>query len=158
MPPGHRSYELAACAGFSGWTGDGNAPFSPTLATRLPGWWGVRPNRQPYAHDLGDARTLVGVTDSVNQSQADQDFAEWLATCDRCRHLRDRAAVKHRWGLTVDSAEKSAKTTQAVGCTDTTITVTLARRAGRAVRSALAGSGPWRHTRSTGSGRAGVRR
>jgi hypothetical protein len=46
---------------------------------------------------------------------------------DKCRYLREWVAVKHRWRLTVDSAEKSALQSLASGCTNTTITVTLAR-------------------------------
>jgi hypothetical protein len=85
--------------------------------------------REAYANDLGDYRTLIGVTDSVNQAKGDQDVAEWLPTYDTCRYLRDWVAIKHRWGLTVDSTEKAALAADVstYGCTNTTITVTLAR-------------------------------
>jgi hypothetical protein len=83
--------------------------------------------RQSYANDLGDSRSLVGVTDSVNQAKGDQDPREWMPTYDKCRYLREWVAVKHRWRLSVDSGEKSALTSLASGCADTTITVTLAR-------------------------------
>jgi hypothetical protein len=83
--------------------------------------------REAYANDLGDHRTLVGVTSSVNRSKGDQDVAEWLPARQQCRYLREWVAVKHRWRLSVDSAEKSAMTSLADGCTDSTITVTLAR-------------------------------
>ncbi|HEY0951174.1 HNH endonuclease family protein [Nocardioides sp.] len=83
--------------------------------------------RQAYANDLGDYRTLVGVTSSVNRSKGDQDVAEWLPAQQQCRYLREWVAVKHRWRLSVDSAEKSAMTSLASGCTNSTITVTLAR-------------------------------
>ena len=83
--------------------------------------------RQAYANDLGDYRTLVGVTDNVNQAKGDQDVAEWLPQYDRCRYLREYVAVKHRWRLTVDSAEKSAMQSLAATCTNSTISVTLAR-------------------------------
>ena len=83
--------------------------------------------RQSFANDLGDYRTLVGVTDNVNQSKGDQDIAEWLPQYDQCRYLREYVAVKHRWGLSVDSAERSAMSSLGSGCTNTTITVTLAR-------------------------------
>ena len=43
---------------------------------------GARPTRQAYANDLGDYRSLVGVTDNVNQSKGDQDVAEWLPQYD----------------------------------------------------------------------------
>jgi hypothetical protein len=83
--------------------------------------------RQAYANDLGDHRTLVGVTDNVNQAKGDQDVAEWLPQYDQCRYLREFVAVKHRWRLSVDSAEKSAMQSLASTCTDSTISVTLAR-------------------------------
>ena len=82
---------------------------------------------QPDANDLGDSRSLVGVTDNVNQEKGDQDPREWMPTYDKCRYLREWVAVKHRWRLTVDSAEKSALSSLASGCSNTTITVTLAR-------------------------------
>ncbi|QZY30745.1 HNH endonuclease family protein [Nocardioides coralli] len=83
--------------------------------------------RQGFANDLGDYRSLVGVTDNVNQSKGDKDIAEWLPQYDRCRYLREFVAVKHRWRLSVDAAEKSAMNSLASSCTNTTITVTLAR-------------------------------
>ena len=83
--------------------------------------------RESYANDLGDSRSLVGVTDNVNQTKGDQDVAEWLPQYDRCRYLREYVAVKLRWRLSVDSAEKSAMTSLGSGCTNSTITVTRAR-------------------------------
>jgi len=82
--------------------------------------------RQSYANDLGDYRSLVGVTDNVNQAKGAQDPAEWMPQYDTCRYLREFVAVKIRWRLTVDSAEKSAIQSLASGCTNSTITVTRA--------------------------------
>jgi Protein of unknown function (DUF1524) len=82
--------------------------------------------RQAYANDLGDYRTLVGVTDSVNQAKSDQDIAEWLPQFERCRYLREYVAVKIRWRLSVDSAERSSMQSLASSCTNSTITVTRA--------------------------------
>ena len=83
--------------------------------------------RQAFANDLGDSRSLVGVTDNVNQAKGDGDIADWLPQYDRCRYLREFVAVKHRWRLSANSAEKSAMQSLASGCTNTTITVTRAR-------------------------------
>ncbi len=84
--------------------------------------------RQSYANDLTDSRTLVAVKDSVNQSKGDRDPAEWMPTYSgaTCRYVQEWVAVKKRWALTVDSAEKSALTSLAAGCGNVTITVTLA--------------------------------
>ncbi len=84
--------------------------------------------RQAYANDLGDARPLVAVTDNVNQSKSDQDPAEWMPTYSgaTCRYVNEWVATKTRWRLTVDTAEKSALTSLAASCTNTTLTVTYA--------------------------------
>ena len=81
--------------------------------------------RQSFANDLGDGRALVAVTDNVNQSKSDQDPAQWLPPLPgvHCRYIAEWAAVKTRWGLTVDSAEKNALTSVANGCTNVTVTV-----------------------------------
>lgn len=83
--------------------------------------------RQAFANDLGDGRSLVGVTAAVNRAKGDQDVAQWLPARERCRYLREFVAVKLRWRLRVDSAEKSAMSSLAGSCTNPTITVTRAR-------------------------------
>jgi hypothetical protein len=84
--------------------------------------------RQAYANDLGDARALAAVTDNVNQSKGDRDPAEWIPSLAsvRCRYVTEWTAVKTRWRLTVDTAEKSALTTYAAACTNSTVTVETA--------------------------------
>jgi hypothetical protein len=84
--------------------------------------------RQGYANDLGDARDLVAVTDNVNQAKGDRDPAEWLPPLSSatCRYVDEWVAVKLRWRLSVDAAEKSALTDLAGGCSNVTITVTRA--------------------------------
>ena len=82
--------------------------------------------REAYANDLGDSHTLVGVTASLNRSKGDQDVAEWLPPINRCRYIKDWVTAKIRWGLSQDSAEKSALQSVAGGCTNSTITVTIA--------------------------------
>ncbi len=88
------------------------------------GWTSTQ--RQSYANDLGDSRALVGVTDSVNQAKGDQDPTSWMPTYDKCRYLREWVAVKIRWRLNVDSAEKSALQSQSASCSNVTVTVTRA--------------------------------
>lgn len=81
--------------------------------------------RQAFANDLGDSRSLAAVTDNENQTKSDQDPAEWMPplTSVYCRYITEWAAVKTRWGLTVDTAEKSALTSYAASCTNSTVTV-----------------------------------
>ncbi|HEX6967974.1 MAG TPA: HNH endonuclease family protein [Micromonosporaceae bacterium] len=81
--------------------------------------------RRAFANDLGDYRSLVAVTDNVNQAKGDKDPAEWMPPYGgaHCRYIAEWVAVKIRWQLTVDSAEKAALTDRANSCADVTISV-----------------------------------
>lgn len=98
-------------------------PLAEAWGSGASAWTTAR--RQAYANDLGDSRTLVGVTDSVNQSKSDQDPATWLPTYDTCRYVAEWVAVKIRWGLSADTAEKNVLDQYAGSCS-TTVTVTTA--------------------------------
>ena len=84
--------------------------------------------RTAYANDLGDNRALVAVTDNVNQAKGDKDPAEWMPSYSgaTCRYVAEWLAVKLRWRLTVNTAERNALTSLAAGCTNISITVTRA--------------------------------
>jgi hypothetical protein len=84
--------------------------------------------RRSFANDLGDFRPLAAVTDNVNQAKGDQDPATWMPpySSASCRYINEWVAVKLRWRLTVDGAEKSALTSWANSCPNVTITVTRA--------------------------------
>ncbi|MFJ3793871.1 HNH endonuclease family protein [Kitasatospora sp. NPDC090091] len=84
--------------------------------------------REAYANDQGDSRTLIAVSYQSNRQKADKDLAEWLPTAAyQCRYAEDWTAVKTRWGLAVDDIELAALRRIAAGCEDVPITVTLAR-------------------------------
>jgi len=85
--------------------------------------------REAYANDLGDPRTLIAVTAATNRSKGDQDPADWMpdAASYHCTYVADWVAVKIRWSLFVDRAEKAALTKFAAGCDDPEITVRLAQ-------------------------------
>jgi hypothetical protein len=75
------------------------------------GAWAWTPaRRQAYANDLGVPWSLIAVSATSNRAKGDQDPAEWLPPLStyRCRYLADWVAIKARWGLSVDSKEKSA--------------------------------------------------
>ncbi|WP_374456085.1 HNH endonuclease family protein [Nocardioides sp.] len=86
-------------------------------------WTAAR--REAYANDMGDTRSLVGVTASYNRSKGDQDVAEWLPPINQCRYVKEWVAAKIRWSLTADSTEVGALQDVAAGCTDSAITVTV---------------------------------
>jgi len=78
-------------------------------AWRSGAWAWTTSRRQTYANDLGGPE-LWAVTDNVNQSKGDQDPASWqppLASF-RCTYARAWIQVKYYYGLSVDSAERTA--------------------------------------------------
>lgn len=72
--------------------------------------------RERFANDLGDDRSLVAVTASSNRSKSDRDPAEWMPARAKCRYVTEWVAVKVRWGLTVDRAEKDTLLAYAASC------------------------------------------
>ncbi|XKK60646.1 HNH endonuclease family protein [Streptomyces sp. ARC32] len=85
--------------------------------------------REAYANDLGDDRSLIAVTAATNRSKADQDPAQWLPPYQpyHCQYLTDWIATKLRWQLTVDAAERDTLTEDTAPCPNQPIQVTLAR-------------------------------
>ncbi|MET9731704.1 HNH endonuclease family protein [Streptomyces sp. NPDC006458] len=65
--------------------------------------------RQSFANDLTRPQ-LIAVTDNVNQAKGDQDPATWMPSVSsyRCTYVRAWVQVKYYYGLSVDSAEKTA--------------------------------------------------
>lgn len=83
--------------------------------------------RARYANDLGDRRTLVAVIASSNRSKDDQDPAEWMPDLAGCKYINQWVAVKLRWRLSIDAAERSLLMLKAEGCRDVTVAVQRAR-------------------------------
>ncbi|TYL56023.1 HNH endonuclease [Nocardioides sp. BGMRC 2183] len=101
---------------------DHMVPLAEAWGSGARSWTTAR--RQAYANDLGDRRTLVGVTDNVNQSKSDKDPAQWLPSQSRCRYVAEWVAVKIRWGLSADSGEKNVLSDYAESCSNS-VTVTI---------------------------------
>jgi hypothetical protein len=70
------------------------------------GWSGER--RRAFANDLSDSRSLMAVTDSVNQSKGDRDPSQWMPSQRgyRCTYISIWLGVKARWSLAVDPSEE----------------------------------------------------
>ena len=65
--------------------------------------------RQSFANSLSTPQ-LIAVTDNSNQSKGDRDPAAWrpTRTTFHCTYARMWIGTKHQWGLSLQSAEKSA--------------------------------------------------
>jgi len=79
--------------------------------------------RKRFANDLRDSRSLVAVSASSNRSKSDQDPAEWMPQLRQCKYITQWVAVKIRWRLKVDGAEKRFLAQQASGCRNVVINV-----------------------------------
>ncbi|MFF8772385.1 HNH endonuclease family protein [Kitasatospora sp. NPDC015120] len=85
-------------------------------AWRSGAWAWTTAQRQALANDLTRPQ-LVAVSASSNRSKGDQDPAHWLPQASyRCTYARAWVQVKYYYGLSVDSAEKSALSSILNGC------------------------------------------
>ncbi|MFE4689043.1 HNH endonuclease family protein [Streptomyces sp. NPDC056749] len=94
---------------------DHMVPLAEAWRSGASGW--TTAQRQSFANDLTRPQ-LIAVTDNVNQSKSDQDPGEWLPSraAYRCTYARAWVHVKHYYGLSVDSTEKSALQSVLNGC------------------------------------------
>ncbi|GHB34824.1 hypothetical protein GCM10010377_27430 [Streptomyces viridiviolaceus] len=90
-------------------------PLAEAWDSGAGGWTTSR--RQAFANDLTRPQ-LLAVTDNVNQAKGDQDPATWMPsrTAYHCTYVRAWVQVKYYYGLSVDSAEKSALQNHLAGC------------------------------------------
>ena len=74
--------------------------------------------RESFANDLGFSGSLIAVSASSNRSKSDQDPAEWLPpnTHYWCTYATNWIAVKYRWSLALDRAEKLKLRSLVVNC------------------------------------------
>ena len=70
-------------------------------------WAWSMSQRQAFANDLTDRRTLIAVSDRVNASKSDKDPSNWMPPLKSywCTYLGDWISVKARWGLSMDQSE-----------------------------------------------------
>jgi hypothetical protein len=69
-------------------------------------WKWSSATRRAYANDLGYRWSLNAVTSSSNRSKGDREPHAWLPDRGRCQYVAQWVAVKWRWQLTVDGAER----------------------------------------------------
>jgi len=72
------------------------------------GAWGwSAATRNAYANDTTDRRTLLAVTDNVNQQKSDKDPSNWVPPLKSylCTYLGNWISIKARWNLSMDQSE-----------------------------------------------------
>jgi hypothetical protein len=83
------------------------------------GAWQWSPEkRQAYANDLGYKASLIAVTASSNRSKGDREPQDWMPARSgyQCAYVKRWVAVKWRWQLHVDSAERGWLTAELRAC------------------------------------------
>ena len=63
--------------------------------------------RQLFANDLSDPRSLIAVTAGQNRSKSDRDPSNWIPPNNSylCTYLAEWVAIKFRWQLSMDQSE-----------------------------------------------------
>ena len=93
------------------WSDKGNVDIDHVVALKEAwdsgAWAWTTSQRTLFANDLSDPRTLLAVTDSVNQSKSDKDPSNWMPPLAsyHCTYIADWVAVKARWKLSMDQSE-----------------------------------------------------
>ncbi len=103
---------------------DHTVPVHEAWGSGARGW--TKAKRVAFYNDLGDHRTLSAQTSKLNSAKQARGPEQWMPPKNRCGYIGEWVAVKHRWGLKVDSTEKAALTRLANSCPNVTIKVTKA--------------------------------
>ena len=102
------------------WTDRGDIDIDHVVALKEAwdsgAWAWTTAQRTAYANDLSDPRTLLAVTDSVNQEKSDKDPSNWMPPLAsyHCTYLDSWVSVKARWKLSMDESE-FARVTKLLG-------------------------------------------
>ena len=74
-------------------------------AWRSGAWKWTAAQRQAYANDLEDSRSLIAVTLATNRSKGDKDPSLWMPSIDKCVYIMNWVTVKWRYSLSIDVKE-----------------------------------------------------
>lgn len=79
--------------------------------------WDAR-TQGAFANDVNFVRTLAAVTKKAADARQDREPGAWLPSKKalRCAYVTDWIAVKYRWRLSVDDAEKQALSRALAAC------------------------------------------
>jgi hypothetical protein len=74
--------------------------------------------RTSFANDLAYEHSLIAVSAKSNRSKSDRDPNNWMppASSFHCQYVGRWIAVKYRWSLSVDAAEKSFLESKVASC------------------------------------------
>ena len=87
-------------------------------------WAWSSAQRQSFANDLSDPRSLIAVTAGQNRSKSDKDPSNWIPPQAnyRCTYLSEWVAIKSHWKLSMDQSEFGRiKNLLTASCASTTV-------------------------------------
>jgi hypothetical protein len=79
--------------------------------------------RVAFYNDMGDSRSLNAQTAALNSAKQARGPESWMPPANKCAYIGQWIAVKIRWGLRVDSAEKAALIRYADSCPNVKVNV-----------------------------------
>lgn len=70
-------------------------------------WAWSASQRQRFANDLSDSRSLIAVSAGANRSKSDKDPSNWIPRRPEalCGYISNWVAIKSRWNLSMDESE-----------------------------------------------------
>ena len=97
-------------------------------AWRSGAWAWTPAQRQAFANDLDDPRTLVAVSLGQNRSKGDKDPSQWLPPKGVCTYIADWISIKARYQLSVDAIEAEFLTSKVKQCKSSVVTVVFNKK------------------------------
>jgi Excalibur calcium-binding domain/Protein of unknown function (DUF1524) len=108
------SYDGRTFASASGLDIDHVVPLAEAWQSGAHRW--TTATRTAYANDLGYARSLVAVSASANRSKGEKEPQSWMPARSGCSYVTSWVAVKWRWKLSVNSAERAYAKKKLTAC------------------------------------------
>lgn len=110
------AFDGATTKNASGFDVDHMVPLKEAWESGAHSWDSA--TRTSFANDLVYEHSLIAVSARSNRSKSDRDPNNWMppATSFHCQYVGRWIAVKYRWSLTVDAAEKSFLESRVASC------------------------------------------
>jgi hypothetical protein len=99
------AYDGKTFTGASGLDIDHVVPLAEAWQSGAYRWTAA--TRKAYANDLGYARSLIAVSAHANRSKGEKEPQAWMPARARCSYVTSWVAVKWRWKLKVNAAERA---------------------------------------------------
>jgi hypothetical protein len=110
------AFDNAKTTNASGFDVDHMVPLKEAWESGAHSWDSA--TRTSFANDLAYEHSLIAVSAKSNRSKSDRDPNNWMppASSFHCQYVGRWIAVKYRWSLSVDAAEKSFLESRVASC------------------------------------------